>query len=86
MMGADYPGQERAIEELSNLSQEAKKFLCHHINNSLSVVIGGLESGRTDLAYQAAYHIKDDLVLAGIDASAGIALAVSRTKAEVSRL
>jgi hypothetical protein len=39
-MGADYPGQERAIEELQSLSPEARKFLGHHIRNSLMSISG----------------------------------------------
>lgn len=65
-MGADYPGQEKAIEELSALSREAKEFLNHHIGNSLNVVIVGIEHGRLDAAKKAAWHIVEDLHTAGI--------------------
>ena len=65
-MGANYEGQKKAIEELSNLSKEAKSFLCHHISNALNVVIGGITSGELDIAEEAAWHILEDLRLAGI--------------------
>ncbi len=65
-MGADYQGQEAAIAELSALSFEAKKYLNHHIGNSLQQVITGIETGNGKMAEDAAWHIVDDLHAAGI--------------------
>lgn len=68
-MGADYEGQERAIEILRELPAECREFLGHHINNSLSVVICGLQTGQLDKAEEAAWHISADLKLIGIGAN-----------------
>lgn len=65
-MGAKYDGEEAAILDLMNLSKEAKKFLCHHLGNSLNVIITGIEVGRLDLAMEAAWHIVADLERTGI--------------------
>ncbi len=80
-MGADYKGQEKAIAELSAMSPEAKAFLNHHIGNSLGVVVTSIEATMIDIlrsaiddvdinplkaAKAAAFHIVDDLHLAGI--------------------
>ena len=65
-MGADYPGQEKAITELSALSDEAKKFLNHHICNSLSAILLGIEVGNLKLAEESVWHIVSDLDIAGI--------------------
>lgn len=65
-MGNNYEGQEKAIEDLKALSPEAKKFLSHHICNSLQAILGGLEMGRFDIAKREIWHIVDDLILAGI--------------------
>ncbi len=65
-MGDDYPEQEKAIEEIRRLSPEAKKFLKHHLCNSLNAVIGGLQTGNYTMAEDAAWHILADLELAGI--------------------
>lgn len=65
-MGNDYAGQEKAIEELSALSPEAKEFLNHHICNSLGAIIGGIKVKNFRLAEEAAWHIVSDLETAGI--------------------
>ena len=65
-MGANYEGQEADIEELSRLSPGAKKFLCHHINNALMGVIGGAETDNIEMVKKSAWHIHEDLKLAGI--------------------
>lgn len=79
-MGADYKGQDKAIAELSALSREAKEFLNHHICNPLNVVIVGVEATKHEIereavgldtdhlvaAEKAAWHIIDDLHMAGI--------------------
>ncbi|MBI5075593.1 MAG: hypothetical protein HZB62_10580 [Nitrospirae bacterium] len=65
-MGADYKGQDKAIAELSALSREAKEFLNHHIGNSLNIVIVGIEVDNKEMATDAAWHIIDDLHMAGI--------------------
>lgn len=60
-MGVDYEGQEKAIAELSELSDEAKSFLSHHLRNSLFIVIGGIETSNLDAAIEAARHMVADL-------------------------
>jgi hypothetical protein len=60
-MGADYEGQERGIEELKALSPEAKGYLNHHLHNSLTGIIAGIETGNLDIAKQEAWHILEDL-------------------------
>lgn len=60
-MGNWYFGEEYAIEEIRNLSQEAKGFLSHHIRNALTGITGGIETGRLDIAMQSAHHIVEDL-------------------------
>lgn len=41
-MGADYPGQEKAIEELRKMSEAAREFLAHHMRNSLQSAGGNI--------------------------------------------
>ena len=65
-MGADYPGQDKAIAEISALSREAKDFLQHHICNPLTVVLGASRLGHFEMIQEQVDHIVDDLVLAGI--------------------
>ena len=65
-MGNDYEGQEAGIEQLQALGYEGKKFLCHHLCNSLSCIIGGIETGNLQLAKEAAWHMVADLNKAGI--------------------
>jgi hypothetical protein len=60
-MGADYPEQDKAISELKALSDNAKVFLSHHIRNSLAGVIGGIDTGKLDIAKVSAEHIVEDL-------------------------
>ena len=60
-MGADYPEQDKAIEELKALSPDAKNFLSHHLRNSLAGVLGGIETGKLDIAKVSAEHIVLDL-------------------------
>jgi hypothetical protein len=65
-MGADYEGQEKGIEELKALSSEAKGVLAHHLNNSLTVILGALHLDQHDLVEKAVDHIVADLELFGI--------------------
>ena len=65
-MGNYLPGQEKGIEEIRSLSQEAKNVLSHHILNELNVITGGIETGQLKLAEQAAWHINKDLRELGI--------------------
>lgn len=65
-MGANYTGQEEAIRELSALSEDAKKFLNHHIGNSLAVILGAARLGHQQVIHEHVDHIVDDLILAGI--------------------
>lgn len=74
-MGAKMAGDEQALAELKALSPEAKTWLCHHLGNALNGITGPLQliqAGHpdikkcTELALQSAWHIVDDLHLAGI--------------------
>lgn len=60
-MGADYFEQEKAITELQGLSNDAKKYLSHHIRNSLALITFGIDQGKTDAAQKAVWHIVEDL-------------------------
>lgn len=60
-MGADYKGQEQAIEELSRLSDTAKEYLCHHIINGLYAVNYFIEIDQAENAEKAVSHIIKDL-------------------------
>jgi hypothetical protein len=60
-VGANYPGQEKAITELRALSPAAKEFLGHHIRNELTKIIGGIKVGKLQIADDAAWHIVEDL-------------------------
>lgn len=61
-MGADYKGQEQAIEELKAMSPEAREFLSHHLRNSLTGIITGIETNQLEIAKEQAWHIIDDLI------------------------
>jgi hypothetical protein len=41
-MGADYTGQEKGIENLRQIPEEARKYLSHHFRNSMHVVAGNI--------------------------------------------
>ena len=60
-MGANYPGQEKAIREILLLSPTAREFLGHHIRNELTKIIGGIKVGKLQIAEDAAWHIVADL-------------------------
>ena len=60
-MGVDYQGDEKAIEELQKLSTEAKKYLSHHLRNSLAAIVFGAEKGELIKIKRAAWHIVKDL-------------------------
>ena len=65
-MGAIIEQEDKAIEELSSLSTEAKRYLCHHINNELNSIIAGLRLDDRQMIEQAVWHIVADLKRAGI--------------------
>ncbi len=65
-MGADYEGQEKGIEELRALPQEAREYLEHHVGNALQVISGSAELGTTDGIHEQVDHIMDDLMRAGL--------------------
>jgi hypothetical protein len=60
-MGANYIGQEKAINELMLLSPAAREFIMHHIRNELTKIIGGIKVGKLQIAEDAAWHIVADL-------------------------
>jgi hypothetical protein len=64
-MGNDYFGQDKAIEELRGLSQEAKEYLGHHIRNGLFCIAGNIEIGKLQEAKDAVYHMEKDLARIG---------------------
>ena len=65
-MGNDYQGQEKAIEELSALSNEAKEYLNHHLGNSLSGILGYAKLGKYKEIEKLVWHVIDDFEKAGI--------------------
>lgn len=65
-MGRDYPGQEKAVDQVRHMPDEIKSLLSHHLRNSLSGIIGGLQTERYDLAEQSAWHLKEDLERFGL--------------------
>jgi hypothetical protein len=65
-MGADYPGQEKAIEQLRCLSKEAKEYLNHHICNAVTAILGGVIADDKEMIKRHAWHIIQDLEKAGI--------------------
>lgn len=60
-MGNSYEGQEKGIKELRELSPHAKKYLSHHLRNSLHTITSGIETGNLTIAKNAAWHIVKDL-------------------------
>jgi hypothetical protein len=60
-MGADFPEDIYALDELCSLSNDAKGYLAHHIRNSLTTIILGIECGKLTVALAAAEHIEEDL-------------------------
>jgi hypothetical protein len=61
-MGADYEGQDRAIDKLKrHLSEEERQVLSHHLRNALSGIIGGLQTGQYEMAEKEAWHMVRDL-------------------------
>ncbi len=60
-MGADFPGDEEAIQEIRRLSPRALEWIHHHFGNSMTAVVGGIEIGDYDLVKKAAQHICADL-------------------------
>ena len=68
-MGADYRGQEQAINNLKNVLRvfpSVKELLCHHIKNSLTGILGGVQANRLDIVEDSAKHLKDDLERFGL--------------------
>ena len=65
-MGADLPEDQKGIDEILNMSEDARKYLGHHLNNSLFVLITSLETGDIDCAKEAAGHMVEDLNRVGI--------------------
>lgn len=66
-MGADYEGQEQAIEELRVLSEEAKGYLKHHLRNSLSVILGNAYLIRKSLLHMRKPPFLDDSTFENLD-------------------
>lgn len=54
----------RAIAELQSLSNEAKGWLQHHINNSLTPILLEAERAGLTLLVKTALHLKGDLDIA----------------------
>jgi len=66
-VGADYPEQGMAIDKLKrHLSIEERKLLSHHLRNSLSGIIGGLQTQQYDMAEEEAWHMAKDLEKFGL--------------------
>jgi hypothetical protein len=81
-MGRPFPGEEKAIEEIKALSLEAKAVLAHHLNNSLTVISGAVDLGRSEIAAEAIAHMVSDLEMFGIRDTFGINRAIGRALQE----
>lgn len=60
-MGADYPRQEVAIQELRCISDDAREYLSHHLRNALGIIINAAEVGNMEMVVDAAWHAVADL-------------------------
>lgn len=75
-MGADYQGQEKAIEILQAMPDAAKEYIAHHLRNALAGSIGNLDLAmrqantkalreRLEKASDGLYHAVQDLARIG---------------------
>ena len=65
----NYEGQakdERDLHVMLTLFPGVNQLLSHHLNNSLNIVINGIEAGKYDIAKKAAEHMLADLKKFGI--------------------
>lgn len=60
-MGISYEGEEKAIEEIRQLSTEAKQYISHHIRNSLCAVILFVDKNDKEKLRDVIDHICKDL-------------------------
>ncbi|HDH51259.1 MAG TPA: hypothetical protein ENG95_07395 [Nitrospirae bacterium] len=65
-MGADYEGQEKAVEKVRALPEEVKMLLSHHLRNSLQGILGGAQTGMLELVEKDAKHMVEDLKKFGL--------------------
>jgi len=65
-MGADFPSDKEGMEEILNMSEAAREYLGHHLNNSLFALAMALETGNIEIAKQEARHMMEDLNRVGI--------------------
>ncbi|MEK6744255.1 MAG: hypothetical protein AABZ15_11615 [Nitrospirota bacterium] len=75
-MGADYPGQEKAIAILQTMPDAAKEYLAHHMRNALAGSIGNIDLAmrqattpalkeRLEKANDGLFHAVSDLARIG---------------------
>lgn len=65
-MGERIPGEEKHIQEIRALSQEAKGVIQHHICNSLQAILTESQIHKLKFTEGCVYHILEDLDLFGI--------------------
>lgn len=65
-MGAELDNETKAIEKLKGLDEDVRMLLSHHFRNSLTGIIGGLQTGSLDLAEESAWHMVEDMKRFGL--------------------
>ena len=64
-MGNSYDGEEEGIEAMKDIPEVARRYINHHLGNSLTSVNACLALGDIKGSREAVDHIVDDLEKAG---------------------
>jgi len=65
-MGAELDDEIKKIEKLKCMDEDVRLLLGHHFRNSLTGIIGGLQTGELKLAEDSAWHMVKDLEKFGL--------------------
>ena len=65
-MGADFPEQKEAVEEVRALSDDARGWLGHHMRNSLCAISILSNVGEMEKLKEAIEHMEEDLKMFGL--------------------
>jgi signal transduction histidine kinase len=65
-MGADYQGQERAIEKVKELPADVRELLSHHLRNPLTVILAEAQMKELKLIEKSVKHMIKDLERFGL--------------------